>query len=48
MNRNYKYVLKRNKPIFGFPESHPARRFLEAFLECRSLCVGRELEGIDQ
>jgi hypothetical protein len=48
VTKNNRYVLKLNKPIFGFPESHPARRFLEAFLECRSHCVGRELEGIDQ
>ena len=41
-------VFKINKPIFDFPPDHPARRFLEAFVECRKTCVGRETEGIDQ
>ncbi|WP_425614315.1 hypothetical protein NA78x_004182 [Anatilimnocola sp. NA78] len=41
-------VYKLNKPLFQSEASHPARRFLEAFVTCRKLCVGRELEGIDQ
>jgi hypothetical protein len=42
------YTEKINKPIFDFEPTHPARRFLDAFIECRKNCVGRELEGIDQ
>ena len=40
------YIL--NKPLFELPQEHPARQFLEAFIECRKRCVGREAEGIDQ
>jgi hypothetical protein len=44
-----------NRPLFDLPQTHPARRFLEAFIACRSNCVGREIayrgrehEAIDQ
>jgi hypothetical protein len=42
------HVFRLNKPILDFPPDHPARRFLEAFVECRTNCVGRELDGVDQ
>lgn len=42
------HVFKLNKPILEFPADHPARRFLEAFVECRKTCVGREIDGVDQ
>ena len=32
-----------NRPVLGLDDSHPARKFLEAFIDCRSNCVGREL-----
>jgi hypothetical protein len=32
-----------NAPIFELPDSHAAKRFLKAFLDCLSGCVGREL-----
>jgi hypothetical protein len=42
-----------NRPIFDLPESHPARMFLEEFIECRQECLGREIgspqrEPVDQ
>src|SRR5690606_5595631 len=39
-----------NREIFSLPESHPARRFLQAFMECRRDCVGKEASDspIDQ
>lgn len=42
------HVYELNKPIFQFAPDHPARQFLEAFVECRRTCVGRELDGVDQ
>lgn len=42
------HVFRLNKPIFDFAPEHPARRFLEAFVECRTKCVGREIDGVDQ
>ena len=43
-------VDRLNREIFNLPESHPARRFLCAFIECRRNCVGRECsdDPIDQ
>ena len=42
------HVQRLNAPLFGLGEAHPARRFLEAFIECRRACVGHEFEGIEQ
>ena len=42
------HIHKINKPIFDFSPTHPAREFLEAFVQCRKHCVGCELSGIDQ
>jgi hypothetical protein len=49
------HIVRLNKPIFDLPESHPAHRFLIAFIKCRRECVGRELDtrqsgqtGVDQ
>ena len=42
------HIYRINKPIFDYSADHPARQFLEAFIECRCNCVGKELEGIDQ
>lgn len=36
------HVRKLNKMVLSFPEEHPARRFLEAFIRCRKQCVGIE------
>ncbi len=35
-----------NKPIFELDDSHPAKQFLQAFIDCLGNCVGREL-GLD-
>ena len=32
-----------NREIFSWPSDHPARRFLEAFIECQERCGGREI-----
>ena len=39
-----------NREILNLPESHPAHRFLRAFIECRDSCVGREAscDPVDQ
>ena len=39
-----------NRDILNLPESHPAHRFLRAFLECHRDCVGIEAsnEPVDQ
>jgi len=49
------HVFEINRPLFTLPESHPAHRFLRAFITCRSECVGREIvlpndvhEAVDQ
>jgi hypothetical protein len=44
------HVHKLNQEIFELPESHPARRFLLAFMECRRDCIGLEAsdDPIDQ
>ncbi|MGE0610481.1 MAG: TPM domain-containing protein [Pirellulales bacterium] len=39
------HVHRLNAPLFTLDPSHPARRFLNAFLECRANCVGQELKG---
>jgi hypothetical protein len=42
------HIYAINKAVFQLAAEHPARRFLEAFIECRMECVGKEVEGIDQ
>ncbi|HVX61741.1 MAG TPA: hypothetical protein VHC19_14095 [Pirellulales bacterium] len=44
------HVRKLNRKILKFPESHIARRFLDAFIGCRRDCVGIEAcdDPIDQ
>jgi len=42
------HIHRLNKPLFELDVGHPARRFLESFVECRKKCVGRELDGVDQ
>jgi hypothetical protein len=42
------HIYRINKPIFELSAEHPARQFLDAFVQCRLDCVGKELEGIDQ
>jgi hypothetical protein len=42
-----------NRPVLALDDSHPAKRFLEAFIDCKTDCVGRhhEVDGqvpIDQ
>lgn len=36
------HVVRLNRPLFNLPQSHPAHRFLLAFIKCRKECVGRE------
>ena len=33
-----------NLRVLSFPVDHPARRFLEAFVECQRRCVGRDID----
>src|SRR5882672_7714806 len=33
---------KYNPLVLALDDSHPAKRFLEAFLDCRADCVGRQ------
>lgn len=37
------HVRDINRSLFELPSHHPARVFLEAFIECRESCVGLEL-----
>lgn len=39
------HVYRLNRPLFELPQSHPAHRFLRAFIECRQDCVGKEIES---
>jgi hypothetical protein len=43
-------VERLNQEILNLPESHPAYRFLRAFIGCRRDCVGREASNdpVDQ
>ena len=38
------HIKRLNRPVFKLDDAHPAKRFLSAFMECRSDCVGRELD----
>lgn len=42
------HIRRLNAALFGLDATHPAKVFLEAFIQCRRNCVGRELDGIDQ
>jgi hypothetical protein len=46
------YLEELNRPVFDLDDAHPAKRFLTAFVECRTDCVGREIappgDAIDQ
>lgn len=37
------YIYKNDSVLFTLPDDHPAKRFLNAFVECRQDCVGREI-----
>ncbi len=37
-------IERLNQRVFELDDAHPAKRFLCAFIECRSECVGRELD----
>lgn len=37
-----------NDPIYDLDDDHPAKKFLEAFVDCRSNCVGRAIEWDDR
>ena len=43
-------IRELNQQLFELPTSHPARRFLDSFIQCRAQCVGKELESpsVDQ
>jgi len=38
------HIERLNRPVFKLDDAHPARRFLSAFIDCRTDCVGRELD----
>ena len=38
-----KRVYRANRPLFSLPETHPARRFLNAFMQVLEDCVGKEV-----
>jgi hypothetical protein len=37
-------VESKNRAVLTLDDSHPARRFVEAFIDCRMSCAGRELD----
>jgi hypothetical protein len=41
-------VHKFNRPLFSLPKSHPARKFLEAFIQCGKECIGREIAAVPE
>jgi hypothetical protein len=45
-------IEESNRRVLQLADSHPAKRFLEAFIDCQMNCLGRELgdrgEPIDQ
>jgi len=42
------HIERLNQPVFELDDAHPAKRFLLAFIECRTECVGRELTPPDE
>ena len=41
---HYEHIEKLNGPILKLDDSHTAKRFLSAFIDCRTDCAGRELD----
>jgi hypothetical protein len=37
-------VESKNRAVLTLDDSHPAKRFVEAFIDCRMNCAGRELD----
>ena len=37
------HMRRLNRPVFALDKSHPAKRFLKAFIDCRLECGSREL-----
>src|SRR4051794_36196894 len=37
-------VESKNRAVLSLDDSHPAKRFVEAFIDCRMSCAGRELD----
>lgn len=37
-------VESKNRAVLTLDDSHPAKRFVEAFIDCRMSCAGRELD----
>jgi hypothetical protein len=37
-------IESKNRAVLTLHDSHPARRFVEAFIDCRMSCAGRELD----
>ncbi len=41
---NAMYIEEMNRPVLAMDDAHPAKKFLEAFIDCRLDCCGRELD----
>lgn len=37
-------IESKNRKVLELDDSHPAKRFVEAFIDCRMTCAGRELD----
>jgi hypothetical protein len=37
-------VESKNRAVLTLDDSHPAKQFVEAFIDCRMTCAGRELD----
>ncbi len=44
----YVHIESMNRPVLLLDHTHPAKRFLNAFMDCRMNCSERELEIGDQ
>jgi hypothetical protein len=44
MRPNGVRVESKNRAVLTLDDSHPAKRFVEAFIDCRMSCAGRELD----
>lgn len=42
------YIEELNRPVMKLDDAHPAKKFLNAFIECRSDCVGRHHDWTEQ
>jgi hypothetical protein len=51
-NLEFDHIRSVNRAVLALDDAHPAKKFLTAFMDCRSDCVGRELgqfeEPVDQ